>query len=111
MCPELRSWLPVSDREISVLTGGLGGPGYGEVESECLDLPEVGARLAVGVGAVLVAAVAGIGEPGGGVGQQVRAQYAHGGMSSGMISLDTWRQRLIPILVEQARMLLDARSR
>jgi hypothetical protein len=30
-------------------------------------------------------------------------QYAHGGMSSGMISLDTWRQRLIPILAERAR--------
>lgn len=32
-----------------------------------------------------------------------RAQYAHGGMSSGMISLDTWRQRLIPMLAERAR--------
>jgi predicted kinase len=30
-------------------------------------------------------------------------QYAHGGMSSGMISLDTWRQRLIPLLTERAR--------
>jgi len=40
-----------------------------------------------------------------------RAQYAHGGMSSGMISLDTWRQQLMPILVERARTVLDARSR
>lgn len=31
-----------------------------------------------------------------------REQYAHGGMSSGMISLDTWRQRLIPMLTERA---------
>ena len=30
-------------------------------------------------------------------------QYAHGGMSSGMISLDTWRQRLMPMLFERAR--------
>jgi len=40
-----------------------------------------------------------------------QAQYAHGGMSSGMISLDTWRQRLIPFLAERARTLLDARPR
>ena len=39
------------------------------------------------------------------------AQYAHGGMSSGMISLDAWRQRLMPILVERARTLMDARPR
>jgi hypothetical protein len=32
-----------------------------------------------------------------------RGQYAHGGMSSGMISLDTWRQRLMPMLAERAR--------
>jgi hypothetical protein len=38
-------------------------------------------------------------------------RLAHGGMSSGMISLDTWRQQLMPILVERARTLLDARSR
>ena len=37
-----------------------------------------------------------------------RAEYAHGGMSSGMISLDTWRQRLLPLLAERARTLLDA---
>ena len=32
-----------------------------------------------------------------------REQYARGGMSSGMISLDTWRQRLMPLLTERAR--------
>lgn len=37
-----------------------------------------------------------------------RAQYAHGGMSSGMISLDAWREQLMPILVERARLLLEA---
>jgi hypothetical protein len=31
------------------------------------------------------------------------AQYAHGGMSSGTISLDAWRQRLIPMLADRAR--------
>jgi hypothetical protein len=31
-----------------------------------------------------------------------RDQFAHGGMSSGMVSLDTWRQRLIPMLIERA---------
>ena len=35
-----------------------------------------------------------------------QAQYAHGGMSNGMISLDTWRQRLMPLLAECARTLL-----
>ena len=35
-------------------------------------------------------------------------QYAHGGMSSGMISLDTWRQQLMPMLTERARELLQA---
>jgi hypothetical protein len=30
-------------------------------------------------------------------------QYAHGGMSSGMISLGTWRQDLMPMLTERAR--------
>ena len=29
-------------------------------------------------------------------------RYAHGGMSSGQVSLDTWRQRLIPLLTERA---------
>ena len=32
-----------------------------------------------------------------------REQYARGGMSSGMISLDAWRQRLMPMLAERAR--------
>ena len=36
-----------------------------------------------------------------------REQYAHGGMSGGGISLDTWRQQLIPLLAERARKLLD----
>src|SRR5579859_3708006 len=40
-----------------------------------------------------------------------RELYAHGGMSSGMISLDTWRQRLIPLLSERARARLPSRPR
>jgi hypothetical protein len=40
-----------------------------------------------------------------------RARYAHGGMSSGMISVDTWRQRLIPMLAERAGTLREARPR
>jgi hypothetical protein len=32
-----------------------------------------------------------------------KEQFAHGGMSSGMISLDTWRQQLLPLLTERAR--------
>jgi hypothetical protein len=36
-------------------------------------------------------------------------QYAHGGVSSGMISLDTWRQRLMPMLTERARTRLSSR--
>jgi hypothetical protein len=39
-----------------------------------------------------------------------REQYAHGGMSSGMISLDTWRQRLMPMLLERARARLPGRA-
>jgi hypothetical protein len=38
-----------------------------------------------------------------------REQYAHGGMSSGMINLDTWRQRLMPMLFERARARLPGR--
>jgi hypothetical protein len=38
-----------------------------------------------------------------------REQYAHGGMSSGMISLDTWRQRLMPLLAERATTRLPSR--
>jgi hypothetical protein len=40
-----------------------------------------------------------------------REQYAHGGMSSGMISLDTWRQQLMPMLAERARTRLPSRPR
>ena len=36
-------------------------------------------------------------------------QYAHGSMSSGMISLDTWRQQLMPMLFERARARLPDR--
>lgn len=38
-----------------------------------------------------------------------REQYADGGMSSGMISLDTWRQRLMPMLAERASTRLAGR--
>lgn len=55
--------------------------------------------------------LAGLDLVGGTASSVYRAQYAQGGMSSGMISLDTWRQELIPILVERARTLLDARPR
>jgi hypothetical protein len=37
-----------------------------------------------------------------------RERYAHGGMSSGYICLDTWRQRLMPLLVERATALAQA---
>lgn len=37
-----------------------------------------------------------------------REQYANGGMSSGMVSLDTWRERLMPMLAARARTLLAA---
>ncbi|MFF4892926.1 hypothetical protein [Micromonospora chersina] len=37
-----------------------------------------------------------------------REQYGHGGMSSGMIDLDAWRHRLIPLLTQRARMLIEA---
>jgi hypothetical protein len=36
-----------------------------------------------------------------------RKQFAHGGMSSGSISLDTWRQKLMPLLAERARTILE----
>ncbi|MFE5484294.1 hypothetical protein [Streptomyces sp. NPDC056527] len=35
-----------------------------------------------------------------------RKPYAHGGMSSGMVSLDTWRENLMPLLAGRARTLL-----
>lgn len=38
-----------------------------------------------------------------------REQYAHGGMSSGMISLDAWRQRLMPLLMDRAVTRLPSR--
>jgi hypothetical protein len=40
-----------------------------------------------------------------------RERYAHGGMSSGMISLGTWRQRLMPMLFERAGARLPGRPR
>jgi hypothetical protein len=36
-----------------------------------------------------------------------REHYAHGGMSSGMISLGTWRDQLMPMLTQRARALLE----
>jgi hypothetical protein len=41
--------------------------------------------------------------------RSIREQYAHGGMSGGMISLGVWRQRLIPMLSERARARLPGR--
>ena len=49
----------------------LGGPGEGDGEAERLDLPEVVAELALGIGAGLVVAGAEVGEPGGRVFEQV----------------------------------------
>lgn len=36
-----------------------------------------------------------------------RSEYAHGGMSSGMVSLDAWRQALMPLLEGRARHLIS----
>ena len=47
---------------------GLSGLGEGDGEAERLDLPDVVAELAVGLGAGLVVAGAEVGEPGGRVG-------------------------------------------
>ena len=33
-----------------------------------------------------------------------REQFAHGGMSGGMISIGTWRDQLIPLLTDRARL-------
>ena len=33
----------------------------------------------------------------------IREQFAHGGLSSGAIHLDTWRTALLPLLVDRAR--------
>src|SRR5690349_6265392 len=49
----------------------LSGLGEGDGEAERLDLPDVVAELAVGIGAGLVVAGAEVGEPGGWVGEQV----------------------------------------
>jgi len=35
-----------------------------------------------------------------------REEFAHGGMSSGQIHLDTWRAELIPLLIDRARSML-----
>ena len=35
-----------------------------------------------------------------------REEFAHGGMSSGSVHLETWRFELIPLLVDRARVLL-----
>ena len=32
-----------------------------------------------------------------------REEFAHGGMSSGQVHLDTWRAELMPLLVDRAR--------
>ncbi|MBO2460612.1 hypothetical protein [Actinomadura violacea] len=32
-----------------------------------------------------------------------REEFAHGGMSSGSVHLPTWRERLVPLLVQRAR--------
>jgi hypothetical protein len=36
-----------------------------------------------------------------------REEFAYGGMSSGMISLETWRRQLVPTLVQRATTLID----
>ncbi|MEU9940121.1 hypothetical protein [Streptomyces lavendulae] len=38
-----------------------------------------------------------------------RERYAHGGMSGGMVHLDTWRRTLLPLLVERAERLPETR--
>ncbi|MFD5393359.1 hypothetical protein ACFWJW_03810 [Streptomyces sp. NPDC127097] len=35
-------------------------------------------------------------------------QFAHGGMSSGMVDLDNWRDSLLPLLAERARELQES---
>src|SRR5258708_23494679 len=64
---------PGLERWSGVVSGGvgLGGLGDGDVEAECLDLADVVAELAAGVGAGLVVVVAEVGEPGLGVAEQV----------------------------------------
>ncbi len=36
-----------------------------------------------------------------------REEFAHGGLSSGSVHLDTWRAELLPALVDRARARLD----
>jgi hypothetical protein len=36
-----------------------------------------------------------------------REEFAHGGMSSGSVHLDTWRTELLPALIDRARSQLD----
>lgn len=36
-----------------------------------------------------------------------REQFAHGGMSNGMVCLDTWRQKLMPLLARRAKAILQ----
>ena len=38
-----------------------------------------------------------------------REEFAHGGLSSGTVDLDTWRTRLMPLLVDRGRALLQSR--
>ncbi|MFD3943748.1 hypothetical protein [Streptomyces sp. NPDC058579] len=37
-----------------------------------------------------------------------RKSFAHGGMSSGMVSLDTWRESLMPLLASRVRTLMTS---
>ncbi|MFI1654899.1 hypothetical protein ACH4ZU_08225 [Streptomyces sp. NPDC020472] len=39
-----------------------------------------------------------------------RERYAHGGVSGGMVHLDTWRQRLLPLPAERAGRPRDPRT-
>jgi len=57
---------------------GLRGLGQGDLEGEGLDLADVVAELAVGVGTGLVVARAEVGVPGGWVGQQVPDDHQGG---------------------------------
>src|SRR4029077_12284184 len=83
-----RRWACGSGPGLGAVTGpgqegyGLSGLGDGDGEAERLDLLDVVADFAVGVGAGLVAAGAEVGEPGGGVGEQV-PDYGHDGAGDG----------------------------
>src|SRR5712672_1361631 len=71
-----RAWC--GGRAWSGVVWGLGVLGQGDLEAEGLDLPDVVAEPAVGVGAGLVVAVAEIGEPGLGVLEQVPDDHQDG---------------------------------